>query len=91
MTLRIEVPPEREAELKAQAQALGLSVEQWLLRLAAQSAPPDRESLTDKAGYRPISEVIAEIMSDVPAEVLEGLPRDGASQIDHYLYGRPKQ
>lgn len=34
MTVTINLPPEREKAIKAQAQALGLSVEEWLLRLA---------------------------------------------------------
>jgi hypothetical protein len=34
---------------------------------------------------RPISEAIAEIMADVPSDVLARLPKDGASQHDHYL------
>ncbi len=29
-------------------------------------------------------------MKDVPPEDLVLLPKDGASQIDHYLYGHPK-
>jgi len=40
---------------------------------------------------RPISVVIAEIMKDVPAEEVARLPRDGASQVDHYVYGLPKR
>jgi len=39
MTLTIELTPEREAALKAQAQARGLSVEEWLLEIAEQLAP----------------------------------------------------
>ena len=39
MTLRLELPPEREAAIKAQAQARGLSVEEWLLELAELAAP----------------------------------------------------
>ena len=39
MTLTLELPPEREAALKAQAQARGMSVEQWLLDLIEQLAP----------------------------------------------------
>jgi hypothetical protein len=39
MTLTIELSPEREAALKARAQARGMSVEQWLLDLAEQLAP----------------------------------------------------
>ncbi|HZO55586.1 MAG TPA: hypothetical protein VFB63_22950 [Bryobacteraceae bacterium] len=38
MTLTIHLPPEREAALKAQAQAQGLSIEDWLLRLAERAA-----------------------------------------------------
>ena len=34
MTVTINLPPEKEAALKAQAQAHGLTVEEWLLELA---------------------------------------------------------
>ena len=37
MTVTIELPPEKKAALRAQAQALGLSLEQCLLRLDEQS------------------------------------------------------
>jgi hypothetical protein len=30
-------------------------------------------------------------MSDVPPEIFESLPRDGASEHDHYIYGTPKR
>ena len=40
---------------------------------------------------RPISEVIVETMKDVPAEEFAKLPKDGASQLDHYLYGHAKR
>jgi hypothetical protein len=39
MTLTLELSPEREAALTAQAQARGMSVEQWLLDLTEQLAP----------------------------------------------------
>jgi hypothetical protein len=39
MTLTLALSPEREAALKAQAQARGMSVEQWLLDLTEQLAP----------------------------------------------------
>jgi len=39
MRLMIELSPEREAAIQAQAQARGLTIEQWLLELAAQHAP----------------------------------------------------
>jgi hypothetical protein len=40
---------------------------------------------------RRISERIAEIMAAVPAEEFAKLPKDGARQIDHYVYGLPKR
>jgi len=39
MTVTLQLPPEREAALKAQAAARGMSVEQWLLELTEQFAP----------------------------------------------------
>ncbi len=41
--------------------------------------------------HKPISEMIQEITKDVPDEVWETLPKDGAAEIDHYLYGSPKR
>jgi len=41
MTVTLELSPEREAALKAQAQARGLMVEEWLMELAGEHAPPE--------------------------------------------------
>ena len=49
------------------------------------------EQPENKQGERPIWEAIEEIWRDVPAEELAKLPRDGASQHDHYIYGLPKK
>ncbi len=89
MTVTIELPPEKEAVLKAQAQARGLTIEQWFLRLAEQSGPLHLEKENHDA--RPIWEVILDSMRNVPPEDLAALPKDGASQIDHYVYGLPKR
>ena len=40
---------------------------------------------------RPIWEIIVDNMKDVPPEDLAGLPKDGASEVDHYVYGHPKR
>jgi len=45
MTLTIELSPEKEAALKAQADARGLTIEQWLLQLADQQVQPELESI----------------------------------------------
>ena len=33
---------------------------------------------------------IEELISDIPQEVLDTMPTDGAEQHDHYLYDSPK-
>jgi len=43
------------------------------------------------ASARPIWEVIAEIGASVPEEDWAKVPNDLASNLDHYLYGAPKQ
>jgi hypothetical protein len=40
---------------------------------------------------RHIWDSIAEIMREAPAADLAALPKDGLSQIDHYVYGLPKR
>jgi hypothetical protein len=40
---------------------------------------------------RPIWEVILDNMKDVPPEEFAKLPKDGASEHDHYLYGHLKR
>ncbi|MBK8467055.1 MAG: hypothetical protein IPL32_14635 [Chloracidobacterium sp.] len=38
-----------------------------------------------------LGEKIQELVADVPDEVWEKLPTDGAEQHDHYIYGTPKR
>ena len=90
MTVKIELPADREAAFRAQAQAQGLSIEQWLLRLAEQAGPPHVQP-SRKGESRPIWDVILDNMKDVPPEEFDQLPKDGASELDHYLYGHPKR
>jgi hypothetical protein len=40
MTVTLELSPERKAALTTQAHARGISLEQWLLELTEQLAPP---------------------------------------------------
>jgi hypothetical protein len=84
MTVTIELPDEQAAALKARADAEGLSLAEWIRKLAEESATATRPR-------RHISEIIRENMSRVPPEIMATLPKDGASEIDHYLYGHPKR
>jgi hypothetical protein len=92
MTLIIDLPEEKEAALRAHAEAAGLSAEdfarQTLAQALASPLPADERRVVDE---RPLSEVIREIVGEIPAEELAKLPKDGSSQIDHYVYGLPKR
>jgi hypothetical protein len=85
MTLTIELREEQTAALTAKARAQGLSAEQY----ARQLLEHDLEGTT--ARRRHIWDIIAENMNDVPPEDFSALPKDGLSQIDHYVYGVPKK
>ncbi|WP_416274724.1 antitoxin family protein [Lamprobacter sp.] len=41
----------------------------------------------NEAASLPIWEFAAELARDVPAEEWSSLPSDGATELDHYLYG----
>jgi hypothetical protein len=44
---------------------------------------------TKKAEVRPIWEVMLDNIEGIPPEEFAGIPPDGASEHDHYLYGNP--
>ena len=77
------------------------AIRRWLTAAArsyraptSSTRPAQREvSRTQSEGsdMRPIWEVILDNMKDVPPEDLAQLPKDGATEIDHYLYGHPKR
>jgi len=98
--MKLELKPEIEAGLLAQAHARGLSLEAYLEEVlehaahrhgGAPAGPEDKINPSIRSGDRPIWEVITDIMNDVPDEVFDRLPKDGASQVDHYIYGLPKR
>ena len=84
MTLIIDLPDEEIKALAAKAKAQGISPEQYARQVLEHDLDASRPS-------RRIWEVIAQNMKQVPPEDLAALPRDGASQIDHYIYGTPKR
>lgn len=86
----IELPDEQAAALKAKAAAQGLTLEAWFQKLA-EGVEPLGATEQQLESPRHISEIIGEIMSDVPSEMMDSLPTDGASEHDHYIYGWPKK
>ena len=91
--MEVHFTPEIEQKLKALAAQTGQGAE----RLVEEIVAGEVESRLHSAAASPapnrrhISAVIAEIMADVPLEVMASLPKDGASQHDHYIYGWPKR
>jgi hypothetical protein len=92
MNLTLPLTAAEESTLVAQARAKGTTPEA-LVRQAIEpilTAVPENLPET-KNPSRHISELIAERMKTLPSEVFERLPKDGASEHDHYLYGHPKR
>jgi len=92
MTITLPLQPQEEARLAAAAEAKGVSTDDFLREavkniLAAPSELPE----APKAGVRPIWEVMLENIEGVSPEEFAKLPKDGASEHDHYLYGHAKR
>lgn len=89
MNLNVEIPDMLAPALKARADERGVSASNH----ASQVLERDLRSteIQAKPNEAPIWDVVTDIMKDVPDEVFERLPRDAASQVDHYLYGLPKR
>jgi len=91
MAITLPLEPQEEARLVALAQAKGVStdtlvreaLDKVLAETPGQPEEPKHES-------RPIWDVMLDNMKDVPPEEFVRLPKDGASEHDHYLYGHPK-
>ncbi len=94
--MSLHIRPETEARLAALAAASGVSVDDYLEALVekqysgGQTVAPAQEAAASRPG-QPVWEMIVENMKNVPPEDFEDLPKDGLSQIDHYVYGVPKR
>lgn len=85
MTLTVELPDRKEAALKARADARGMSAEQYVQQIV------DRDLEETDSDSRSVWELFAESRKRVPPEEFAKLPKDGADEHDHYLYGHPKR
>ncbi len=73
--------------LQARAEAEGLSsVEAWIQKLARNEPEGSAERPLQTA-----ADIVLSPMRKVPPEIMATMPKDGASQHDHYLYGSPKR
>ncbi len=81
----IELHDADAAALTAKATAAGLTLEAWLKRLAGAE-----EKQEDKSAAQPLqtaADIVLSHMRKVPPEIMARMPKDGASQHDHYIYG----
>jgi hypothetical protein len=94
MTITLPLHPLEEARLLARSEETGLAPD-VIVREALDKAlsldPVATKIRAPQVETRPIWEVILETMADVPESELARLPRDGASEVDHYLYGHPRR
>ena len=79
-----------EDQLIDKVRALPPDKQQEALRLLDTLASGTSSQGTDVA-RKPIWEVVDEINAGLPADTWENVPTDGSINLDHYLYGAPKQ
>ena len=81
-----------EDQLIDKVRALPPNKQQEALRLldtlaSGANAEPNGTS----ADRRPIWEIVEEVNAGLPADTWDSVPADGSINLDHYLYGAPKQ
>jgi hypothetical protein len=84
ISLTLKLSDQQATALEAKAAAAGLSLDEWIQKLAEPEPPVSRP-------LQHIANIIVESMKDVPPEIMATMPKDGASQHDHYIYGWPKK
>jgi hypothetical protein len=90
VTMKLELTPEVQAGLLAQAQESGLSLEAFAERVlseCARGALPAGSVVETEPFWKSFTLQVHAL----PDAVFERLPEDGASEHDHYLYGAPKK
>jgi len=94
--MEVHFTPEQEAQLAQIATKSGAApeslVKDAVLRLLEGGPQHTSDTSAEPNGdTRPIWEVMLDHLKDVPPEEFAALPKDGAGQVDHYLYGHPKR
>ncbi|HEY9230695.1 MAG TPA: hypothetical protein VIS78_01075 [Blastocatellia bacterium] len=78
-----------EQEIQQKVQALSEVKQQQLLTVI--EALLREERAAQPSGGRPIWAIFEELSQQVSLEEWRKLPKDGAEQHDHYLYGAPRR
>lgn len=91
MSLTIDLPSEAEQALNNKARAAGVSAERYVLRLLELYLGfANHAVVVPERPLQSAADIILQRIQKLPPQALEGLPADGASQHDHYIYGSPK-
>jgi hypothetical protein len=85
----IELSDDHAAALTTKAAAQGLSLEDWLKNLASDKSA-NAEAVSDKP-LQTVADIILKRMRNMPGGIMAAMPKDGATQHDHYIYGLPKK
>ena len=92
MSLTIDLPNEVEDALKNKARAAGVTAERYARLVLERDLHCETNAVESAEGtLQATVDMILERMRKLPPEAFEGLPADGASQHDHYIYGTPKR
>jgi hypothetical protein len=96
MTVTLDLPPDIERAYLAKATAKGIPVEVLVREVLLAHEPPLTPAELERghgeqAKPEPFWKSFTRRIHALPSETFEGLPTDGASEHDHYLYGSPKR
>lgn len=96
MSVTLDLPPEIERADLAKATAKGIPVEVLVREVLLAHEPPftldeTEQDHAEEGTPQPFWKSFTRRIHALPAEAFEGLPTDGASEHDHYLYGSPKR
>ena len=89
MNVTLSLNAEVERGLTIRAIERGVTLDAYLQEIVAREAGAPFPPVT--IGRPHIGAAISERMRKVPSEIAATMPRDGASQHDHYIYGLPKR
>jgi hypothetical protein len=91
MTITLPLEPQEEARLRALAEAKGLTPEVIVREALNRVLAEQSETIPAVRPLQTAADIILSSMRDVPPEIMATMPKDGASQHDHYIYGWPKK
>ena len=81
-----------EDQLIDKVRALPPNKQQEALRLLdTLASAPGSEPNGAGVNHRPIWEIVEEVNAGLHADTWDSVPTDGSINLDHYLYGAPKQ